>query len=77
MATKASTDVHVGEERVEANDAILIKGVVVIVAGPSTAQLNTTDHHSYINDCLLKGQSHVKTDLARLYHIQLSKKKNK
>lgn len=37
MATEAATDEHVGEERVEANDAILIKGIVVIIASPSTA----------------------------------------
>lgn len=39
MGTEATNEEHVGEERVEANDAIMIKSVVAIVAGPSTVQL--------------------------------------
>lgn len=36
VAAEACCDEHVGEERVQAYDAILVKGIVVIVASPGT-----------------------------------------
>ena len=41
MATEAASDEHIGEERMKSDDAILIKGIVVIVTSPGTVELNS------------------------------------
>lgn len=43
MTTEAASQEHIGEERMESNDAILVKVVVVIVAGPGAVELNSQD----------------------------------